>query len=454
MEGDLDGTVRMNGMPVAIQSSVSWVAEITSCSPDGLREAGIISNFSVTSGTAGEFSIDPASVNGGFARVGAIGLGVPSTFLMTLEAACRQSEETHNCELNFRGRWTPTVVLDGTVYEAQIEGVFDLSQSVNSTVGTTVLPCVVGEAQPDLARPGDVIQDSGVAVTVPGVGLTRGAASYWRSGAQTLSVETLSDQVVIVYSCGPEDGQEGEDTVAAAQSDEPVPEDLPDPEPGGSLSSVAQPACSDETYNLKGFKWDSTYEWYFNEETSPQEIQLEPPYGAGQDRYVRARNAVREAASNITGVNTNCSLGDNVSAAHSYQGWTHRRAQITAPHKCTGTDGYNVVDFGDLGPGSAGAACWTFYSDPVDGVGSAIEVDIRFNKDDERWTTEGFPTCEDKELYVEAVGTHEFGHAFGLDHVGEGMHGNLTMSRAVNAYCGNTEATLGLGDILGLEERY
>ena len=58
------------------------------------------------------------------------------------------------------------------------------------------------------------------------------------------------------------------------------------------------------------------------------------------------------------------------------------------------------------------------------------------------------------ELMMEALVTHEVGHAFGLAHVGEGNHGRLTMSVYIDGLCENQEATLGLGDMKGLEALY
>ena len=60
----------------------------------------------------------------------------------------------------------------------------------------------------------------------------------------------------------------------------------------------------------------------------------------------------------------------------------------------------------------------------------------------------------DDKLSLEATMTHEAGHVFGLGHIGERRHGRLTMSPFLNGPCENSEATLGLGDVRGLEALY
>ena len=50
--------------------------------------------------------------------------------------------------------------------------------------------------------------------------------------------------------------------------------------------------------------------------------------------------------------------------------------------------------------------------------------------------------------------THERGHTFGLNHVAESGHGNLTMSTIINGTCQASERTLGRGDVIGLDRKY
>jgi hypothetical protein len=194
--------------------------------------------------------------------------------------------------------------------------------------------------------------------------------------------------------------------------------------------------CKDKASSLLGFKWAKPYEWYFNASTTPQGVSA-----------ADAEAKLGQAAKNITAQRNSCGFADQVSATHVYRGRTSSKAQIDANGTCVGTDGQNSVSFGDLPQGTLGVAC-TYYA-----AGEAVEADVKFNKVDHKWFGTKPSGCSGR-YSIEGVATHEFGHVFGLGHVTEAKHGNLTMSTAVNAACQNSEATLGRGDVIGLRKLY
>ena len=63
------------------------------------------------------------------------------------------------------------------------------------------------------------------------------------------------------------------------------------------------------------------------------------------------------------------------------------------------------------------------------------------------------PTGCSNRFGVQAVGVHELGHVFVLNHVSESAHPNLTMSTAARA-CSNAPLSLGLGDVRALRQLY
>lgn len=85
---------------------------------------------------------------------------------------------------------------------------------------------------------------------------------------------------------------------------------------------------------------------------------------------------------------------------------------------------------------------------------AAMESDVKLNDLHYRWyAANKRPRGCRRSYSVEAVATHEFGHVFGLGHVSEGLHGNLTMSTHTGP-CSGAQSSLGLGDVLGLRSLY
>ena len=134
-----------------------------------------------------------------------------------------------------------------------------------------------------------------------------------------------------------------------------------------------------------------------------------------------------------------------MSATSSYLGTTSSSPNIAGPQTCLGNDGQNVVGFGNLDAGIVAFSCWWFTGT------TNVEADMLLNKHDFDWSTNPV-TCNNQYL-VRAIATHEFGHIYGLAHVSENLHPDLTMSTAAYA-CDDSPSTLGLGDMLGLERHY
>jgi hypothetical protein len=197
---------------------------------------------------------------------------------------------------------------------------------------------------------------------------------------------------------------------------------------GRSASARSPQPCNDKAFTLEGGRWRSAYQWSFRVGSTP----------AGLDRAAAA-GAIRRGVDNIVNANNDCGRADRVSARARYLGTTTRKPS------CNISDGYNVVGFRKLPAGTAARACWWYIGNRI------VEGDIQFNSN-ERWAT-SLAGCRNQ-LMLEAVMTHEAGHIFGLGHVGERRHGRLTMSTFIDGACQNSESTLGLGDMLGLERLY
>jgi len=186
---------------------------------------------------------------------------------------------------------------------------------------------------------------------------------------------------------------------------------------------------------LSGYKWDGVYRWSFNTDGTPD--------GMDPDAVLEV---LERSASNIETAFNDCGLPDNVDIQSHYRG-------VTKDTPCEGnTYGLNVIGFGDvperLGEGAIAYTCP--YENTV--THDYVEADIVINRN-VGWAL-STADCSGFEELLEATMTHELGHVFGLGHVNERHHGDLTMSTRSNGPCTEDEITLGLGDILGLEELY
>lgn len=210
---------------------------------------------------------------------------------------------------------------------------------------------------------------------------------------------------------------------------EPLVEELQVTRTDVSALSLAPPPCQDKGYRLLGAKWTKTYEWSFKAKSTP----------TGLNKKAVAK-ILKRSFNNITDANNDCGRADKVSATDTYLGRTGRRPS------CISRDGHNVVGFANLPRGVLAVTCYWLRH------GNLVEADMKINKR-ESWAL-SLNGCHGDMPLLEATVTHEAGHVFGLDHVGEKRHGRLTMSPYLDGPCEDNEVTLGLGDLLGLEALY
>lgn len=210
------------------------------------------------------------------------------------------------------------------------------------------------------------------------------------------------------------------------------------PQDARAVRAAASPsACNDNAYTFLGpsARWVAPLAWRYRSSSVPAGLN------SGDVLAV-----IKKSFKNIVNARNDCGMADNVSATHSYLGSTSKKPGVNSAGTCTETDGHSVIGFAALDGFYAGYTCIWW-----DGSARIIEMDMRLDPD-QPWAL-SLAECSN-ELMMEALLTHELGHAYGLGHVGENRHGRLTMSVYIDGLCENQEANLGKGDILGLNALY
>jgi len=281
---------------------------------------------------------------------------------------------------------------------------------------------------------GRLVTDGRVSVTVPPPGMSVAGEGVGKHGeARGLRVTNTGTTIRVV--------SEGRGSGGGGWYLAPL---NTTPTPSGTTTSPTMimtiqragdaPACKDRTFHLEHHKWLRSLKYRINLDKMP--------------RRFGAKTVIRQ----ITVANGNMRKGRNTcgkpslkTPASHYLGRTSKKPNITPAGPTCGTGNTaNIVGFGNLSGGLLGWTCYWFIG------GRMVGADMLLDNGPSLATR--LPSTCSNQWDFEGTVTHEWGHAFGLAHTGDG-HGNLTMQHLLKP-CSKYARTLGLGDWLGMKKMY
>jgi hypothetical protein len=220
---------------------------------------------------------------------------------------------------------------------------------------------------------------------------------------------------------------------------------------GLGLGATGSPgACSDGAYAVQAWRRTTGFTWYFNGTNHPGSISPQ-----------EARDAAIAAGSNIVDTDNNCGKATNyLPISQTHGGPTYNHPAITRETCNAQTVGSaslaeNVISFeSGLAANTLALACtWSRTNSTTTNRMNSYGSDIKIDSTSRLWYAYTHPPGCSNQYDLDAVLTHEFGHVFGMAHVSETTHANLTMSAKTTA-CDESARSLGLGDWRNMDTSY
>lgn len=194
------------------------------------------------------------------------------------------------------------------------------------------------------------------------------------------------------------------------------------------------PACKDRTFSLEHHTWRTALRFRINLAKMPKRFS--------KKTVVRQ---IRVANGNMRKGRNSCGKPRITAPASHYLGRTSKKPNIgAAGPTCRTGNTVNVVAFGNLPGNLLGWTCYWYIGKRMVGTDMLL--------DNGKSLSTKLPSPCANQWDFEGTVTHEWGHAYGLGHTGDG-HGNLTMQHLLRP-CSKYARTLGLGDWLGMKKMY
>jgi len=243
---------------------------------------------------------------------------------------------------------------------------------------------------------------------------------------------TSDDTVVVSRELGNEvavffDGKVIGPVAARAQ----LQDSLDDENEPVQVAALPSKCSASQPYDLYGFEWYfENYTWKYNNASAPV-ASAQSAFAAG-------------ASSMANGSSSTCGALQN-GARSIYGGSTSTASSVSSGGGCTGTDNGNVIGWGAISSSKVLA-----YTCNYSFLSEVYEADMKFDTSGHLWSSAA-SGCASGRYDLQGVATHEFGHAFGLDHVASGTG---QVMQASTTTCNYAQRQLGYGDQHGMYAMY